>query len=125
MDPAAEVVLGQPLVVEDRAELVDEVVVDLLAQLVEHRVPALGAAAAAGALLHLVKALVERHHPPSPFGLCVSAADDCASSAATNMSASCSMRLGHARLRGVEHDRGALVDRLRHDDVARDERTRP
>ena len=43
VDPAAEVVLRQPLVVEDRAELVDQVVVDPLAQLVEHRVATLRA----------------------------------------------------------------------------------
>ena len=40
VDTAPEVVLGQPLVVEDRAELVDQVVVDLLAQLVEDGVTA-------------------------------------------------------------------------------------
>ena len=38
VDPPAKVVLGQPLVVEDRTELVDQVVVDPLAQLVEHRI---------------------------------------------------------------------------------------
>ena len=43
LHPPAEVVLGEPLVVEDRAELFDEVVVDLLAQLVEHRIPSLDA----------------------------------------------------------------------------------
>ena len=38
VDAAPQVVLGQPLVVEDRAQLVDQVVVDLLPELVEHRV---------------------------------------------------------------------------------------
>ena len=38
VDATAQVVLGQPLVVEDRAELVDQMVVDLLPELVEHRI---------------------------------------------------------------------------------------
>ena len=59
VDAAAEVVLGQPLVVEDRAELVDQVVVDLLAQLVEHRVAPL--VPGGRRRLHFVQALVERH----------------------------------------------------------------
>jgi hypothetical protein len=69
--PAPEVVLGQPLVVEDGAELVDQVVVDLLAQVVENGIPAaatrratrhraVGGAVGAVALL-FVEALVERH----------------------------------------------------------------
>ena len=38
VDATAQVVLGEALVVEDRTELVDQVVVDLLAELVEHRI---------------------------------------------------------------------------------------
>ena len=53
-----QVVLGEPLVVEGRAQLFDEVGVDLLAQLVEDRV---AAAAAGRGCLNLVQALVERH----------------------------------------------------------------
>ena len=41
-------------------------------------------------------------------------------SSAANRSASCSMRLGDAGLRGVEDDGRALVHRLGHHDVARD-----
>ena len=59
VDPATQVVLGEPLVVEDRTQLVDEVVVDLLAELVEHRVASL--APGGGRRLHIMKALVERH----------------------------------------------------------------
>src|SRR5690606_33830198 len=65
VDAAPQVVLRQALVVEDRPELVDQVVVDPLAQLVEHRVAPLHPGAG-GALLHLVQALVEAH-PALPF----------------------------------------------------------
>ena len=54
VDATPEVVLGQALVVEDRPELVDEVVVDPLAQLIEHGVSTLGARRPCGALLHLM-----------------------------------------------------------------------
>ena len=71
LHPTPQVVLGQPLVVEDRPELVDQVVVDLLAKIVEDRVTpvpdapatrrgAVGGTGGAVALL-FVEALVEGH----------------------------------------------------------------
>src|SRR5207253_1931283 len=60
VDATAEVLLGQPLVVEDRPELVDQVVMDLLTKLVEDWItPAVAARRACA--LNLVQALVERH----------------------------------------------------------------
>src|SRR5690606_14253932 len=56
----AQVVLRQALVVEDRTELVDQVVVDLLAELVEHRIATLRDRTRTVALL-FVETLVEGH----------------------------------------------------------------
>ena len=67
VDPPAEIVLGEPLVVEDGAELVDEHVVDLVAQLVQDGVAALGDRSSAWGLLHLVEPLVERHRSSLEF----------------------------------------------------------
>ena len=64
VDATAEVVLGEALVVEDRPQLVDEVVVDLLAELVEDGISPLGARCRSG--LDVVEALVERHVSGSP-----------------------------------------------------------
>ncbi len=72
VDAQLKVVLRQSLVVEDRAELLDQVLMDPLAQLVEHRVT-LGAPRRSWAL-HLVETLVEAH-PPFP-SITLSAADD-------------------------------------------------
>jgi hypothetical protein len=75
LHPATQVVLRQALVVEDRTELVDQVVVDLLTKVVEDRItPSPDAAMARrrtiggtrGAVtLLFVEALVEGHKPLS------------------------------------------------------------
>ncbi len=56
-DTPTQLVLREAPVVEDRTELLDEVVVDLLAQLVQHRV----APTRRGRGLDLVQPLVQRH----------------------------------------------------------------
>ena len=65
-----QVVLAQPLVIEDRTQLFDQVAVDTLTQLVEHGIATAdrggpGVGGVATRLVHFVETLVERHR----FGL--------------------------------------------------------
>ena len=68
VDAAPQIVLGEPTVVEDRAQRVDQMVVDLLPELVEDRVTA--RARRTGRGLHLVEPLVERHRAPPESSMC-------------------------------------------------------
>ena len=134
VDPAAQVVLGQPLVEEDRAQLVDQLVVDPLAQLVAARGPAASAwrAGRSAGRRRCWTARVRRLYSDTAHSCRLrwrsdrsgapgrdavrgrrTSATPLRGSLGRNRSASCSIDLVTADFGACEHDGLALVDRLR------------
>ena len=58
---ALEILWSQPAVVEDRAELLDEALVDLVTQVVQDRIAARCPAGCSGCLLDFMQSAIEGH----------------------------------------------------------------